>query len=72
MPNYHLSSVKIFFCDFDLWPSAKAKGGKLREEIICLDFVDVFPSHILIFPDNIFDIKTEENQALIKNYSLIY
>ena len=53
---------------------AKAKGGKLREEIICLDFVDVFPSHILIFPDdNIFgNIKTEENQALIKNYSLIY
>ena len=46
---------KSFFCDFDLWPSAKAKGGKLREEIICLDFVDVFPSHILIFPDNIFE-----------------
>ena len=57
-----------------IFGQAKAKGGKLREEIICLDFVDVFPSHILIFPDdNIFgNIKTEENQALIKNYSLIY
>ena len=36
---------------------------------------DVFPSHILIFPDNIFKNaykNRRKNQALIKNYSLIH
>ena len=79
MPNYHLSSVKIFFfCDFDLLACKPRLKGEIKgRNYMFKIFVDddVFPSHILIFPDNIFKYaykNRRKNQALIKNYSLIH